>query len=404
MIKIYAKNNYIVVEKDGIALYAPSKTVNVIPLNAELTKFKITGLQLPDKLVTEQPLDFSNVDLSDLVDVNETDYTVETFVEFFTANTGNFNQGSAFDPQILAALSNANSPSSVNPYATVNDIGNSTIAEYNTQINIKNIGELLSLHPANGNNEIQLAHKTYKFDADEFDMTGYTLLGHNDGTTLSGYSQNINCLKSTQDNISLIKTSGNLFIKHLEIQVTGANSEAINMNGATGFESIDMFYSSFINCKKLGTLSNIRQFFWEAGFANNFDAGFLCQGDWLGGITVKDTRCVNVQSYIFKGDAGFTCSAIRSNISAALLTGSYAFDFDYDMFNNDAAYQLEGGRYEGTGKMVSNFTTGDTTIAKNSKKSFFKNNKGNLGENTFVGIEWVISTEVETPLDFNVLT
>lgn len=288
----------------------------------------------------------------------------------------------------------------------INDVGylTSLINAANTEIVVKDITDLLSLYPPNINNEIQLENKTYKFDSQNFDITGYTLLGHPDGTTLTGYSQNINCLKSTEDNISLIKTSGNLFIKHLEIQVTGANSEVININGGTGFEALDMFYCSFINCTKLGTLNNIRQLFWEAGFANNFSEGFLLQGDWLGGVTVKDTRCTGVISYIFKGDVNFTCSSIRSNISASLLTGSVAWDFDYNMFNNDASYQLEGGRYEGTGKMVSNFTTGDTTITKNSRKSFFKNNKGNLGENTFIGIEWIVTSQVETSLTFNVLT
>lgn len=273
----------------------------------------------------------------------------------------------------------------------------------NTVVNVKTLAKLLEIHPPNVNNEIQLDNKTYRFDSTMFDLTGYKLLGHPSGTTITGYSQNINNITSSEPNISLITSSGNLFIKHIQFIVTGSNSQVIKMTGATGQEALDMFYTSFINCTAIGTLDNLRQSFGSAVFALNCGKGFLLKGtSWNnGGFTIFDSRVINVANYFVKGDTGFQCNTIRSNVYATVPTSAVAFSFDYPMFSSDNGYQLDGGRYEGTGLMVSPFTTGDTTATQNSVKSLFNNNKGALAVNTYIGAEWITTTQVTTPLTLN---
>jgi hypothetical protein len=507
--KIYTVNNYFFLEDLIQDSKYPGfkKQVRIRPNNKGRNVYTIHNL--------EEWNEKTVIDLNSIQKEDGTPYTPTEWINFYTSETGNFNSGLVFNPQIVSALNNANSPSGSNPFITasdinvksidsvvVNDNGTLTInftdgdnnnnfvttnksvldIKYNvlnysalsaildqtlydfayvrqsqgtqwlpgslggtyygaglymwngsqwvedktniyqeinnilgvkanknvTEVSVRNLPELLEIHPANINNEIQLNNTTYKFDAVEFNLTGYTLIGSPLGTTITGYSQNINTLKSSQDNITLITTQGNLFIKNINIEVSGINSKVIEINGATGTEAIDMFYTTFLNCTELGHLNNIRQLFWSAGFSVGCQKGFLCQGTWSNGIRLSDSRIVNMGQYIFKGDVGFTCRNIRSNVNATVPLGSYAFDFDYNNILDDSGYQIVNGYFDGGGLMVSPFTTGDTTITQNSRKSYFKDNKGGSGtivfRNTYIGAEWQCSSEEVTPLTQNIET
>ena len=98
---------------------------------------------------------------------------------------------------------------------------------------------------------------------------------------------------------------------------------------------------------------------------------------------------------------------IRSDVNIDVLAGNYAFDFDYDMFTEDQAYQLEGGRYSGLGGMVAPFTSGsgaDSVNPEESKKSYFEGNKGALAKSTRIGGAIKVTGETQVTLINNVLT
>lgn len=273
-----------------------------------------------------------------------------------------------------------------------------------TKIVVSSLANLIATHSVNGSNEIQLTNAVYVFDLPSFEITGYTLVGHTLGTTLSGHSQNINTLLSTEDGISLIKSDGNLFIDQLNITTSGVGSQALNLTGSSGFESLDMFYTAFIDCTKIGTITSFRQGFWTTGFAMNCGSGITLNGAWLGGFTIFNSRIMGVSGALLLAGTSFTCDSIRSNVYITVPSGSTAFDFDYNNFNEDNGYQLQGCRVDGDGQMVSNFSDAgrDTDDAWKSRRSVFVNNVGSKAKNTYIGGEWKCSVETITPLTLNV--
>jgi hypothetical protein len=276
--------------------------------------------------------------------------------------------------------------------------------EFKTQKVIQSLAQLLQLHPPNAQNEIVLDNCVYMFDVQGAvgNLTGYTLAYTGYPIAIVGMSQAITTIFTTEDGVSFIKsTNGDLFLANINLGATGVGSQAIEMIG-NGNQSIDMFYTAFTTGTKYGTLSNIRQGYWSNGFSFNAREGFLLQSAF-GGFTLFDSRIINTGNYIIKGDVGATFDAIRSNVNATIPASSVAFDFDYGMFNADAAYQIQDGRFDGDGQVAADFTTGDTAQAHKSRKSLFKDNAGVLGAivNTVIGGNWRLGAEVETPLTLN---
>lgn len=269
----------------------------------------------------------------------------------------------------------------------------------------KTITQLLKDYPANVNNEIALdPNVVYLIDSNNFDMGVYCFTGTD--ITITGYSQNVNKITSSQNDKILISCTGNLFLKNIEFEVTGTNSLVIEMNGASGFESLDMDTVSFLNCVELGQINGIRQFFWRTGFAFGSSSGFTFDGTMSGGVTCFDSRIINLD-YTLRGAATMVLGSngsVRSNANVDVGPGQVFCDFDYVNFSMDEQYQLQGCKISGDGEMASDFTSGDATEAQNSTRSFFKGNTGMKGKNTLIGISWTLTTEVLTPLDLNVRT
>lgn len=270
---------------------------------------------------------------------------------------------------------------------------------FQTKYILRDITELLHIHPANANNEIFLENNTYVIDSRDFQLGIYKLKA-TVPVSITGISQAINKISTSEDNTILIDTTSDLFLSNIQLQAEGNNSKCINMAGSTGFESLDMQYVQFTGNSKYGSIDNIRQGFWTDGFSFNAKEGFDLSNA-IGGFTIFNTRVINTGNYILKGNTGCTINNVRSNINCDILTGDVAFDFDYEMFNDDRGYQLANGTYNGVGQMVSNFTNGNQTEAHKSRKSYFTGNQGNLGKNTRIGGEWVVTNEAVTPLTQN---
>lgn len=277
---------------------------------------------------------------------------------------------------------------------------------FDSLVVVQTVEQLVELYGANANDEIELPRGAYLLDAYNFELGNYTLLNvSGEDIHIMQHSQLTHRITSSKINaVILTVREANLFLSDTQIIATGANSEAIRMQG-TGAESLDMFYVEMGANTTWGTLSRIRQGFMGACFALNSTKGFLLQNSFDGGFTIQASRIINCGQYVLKGDTGvdlFTCDAIRSNAYITVPFGAVAFDFDFANFNVDGGYQIENGRFDGLGQLASDFVTGGVVEAEKSRKSLFKGNSGNLRKNTFVGAEWRTTTEILTPLTFNV--
>ena len=126
--KVYRKNNYIIIEDSST-----NKTYQGL----------CKRIGISNNIINDQHYDFTNlinheglngVPLNNLLKEDNSPYTLNEWIDFYTENTGNFNSGSALDPQISDALNNANSPSSTNPFLTESEdrIKNITSLNYNS--------------------------------------------------------------------------------------------------------------------------------------------------------------------------------------------------------------------------------------------------------------------------------
>ena len=116
--KIYKKNNYIIVEDtiSGKQYQGLAKNVFVYKDAVAETTYDFEGLTYNG---------LKGISLNDLVDETDTAFVNEqAFIDFYTENTGNFNEGGG-SPQLTAnellGIQNANDLNEINPVATIND-------------------------------------------------------------------------------------------------------------------------------------------------------------------------------------------------------------------------------------------------------------------------------------------
>lgn len=279
-------------------------------------------------------------------------------------------------------------------------------SEYVTKKVITSVDDFLIDHTVNGDNEIILQNLIYEIDAFELDLGIYTLRAENINVAFHGYSSNINIIKTLLNNANLFTfINSNVEIRHLQLSAPGTNSQCIFMQG-TGVEAIDMYYITFGANSKFGTLIDIRQGFMTTAFAQNAREGFTLDGDSsLGGFTIRPSKFINVDK-ILEATSAYRALNVRLSVNADLLVGQTAFDFDYNNFLVDGGYQIFDGAYNGAGTMVADFSDvgRDTDIASNSKKSFFSNNEGDLGQETNPGCKLDWTTSTPTPLVLNTET
>lgn len=138
-----------------------------------------------------------------------------------------------------------------------------------TKKTISSLSELLRIHPPNANNEIELGNFVYEIDSYDLNLGIYKLIS-NVNTAIHGYSQLVNKISTNENNVSLITSTSNLFLFQIELSATGIASQAINMEGSTGFESLDMKYVAFSPNTKYGTLKeNDRIEIWVTNVTDN---------------------------------------------------------------------------------------------------------------------------------------
>lgn len=82
MIKIYSKNNYIILEKNNRKFFGIKKDVKVIPSELGENIYQIFNV--------EKWNSFELIDINEILKENNSNYSLEEWETFYTENTGNF--------------------------------------------------------------------------------------------------------------------------------------------------------------------------------------------------------------------------------------------------------------------------------------------------------------------------
>lgn len=313
-------------------------------------------------------------------------------------------EGDLFDdaaqaiPQLLTMLGDVNAT-----LCTPCDTDDTQPIAYQTAYVVRDVNQLLTIHPADAQNRIPLGENTYFFDSRNFDFGVYTLFIPSSvgGCHIKGFSQQVNKITSSQSGISLIETEGgtNLSITELQIETTDPTSQAIKFNGG-GNKALDLNFLEFRPNTNWGQLIDCLQLFTTGCFSFGALQGFSLSGT-CGGFALTDTRVINCGDYILGVDTSVGAATlglqnIRTNVNATVPSGSFGFQFVEANFVNDASFSIKDARFDGAGQMVDDLVPG--VPAERSVKSFFFDVQGPLRKITRPGIEWELTTQATTTI------
>lgn len=139
-------------------------------------------------------------------------------------------------PELLTLIGN------VNATVCVPCDGDSNLPiEFETAYIVKDVDELLTIHPADAQNRIPLSESAYYIDSRNFDPGVYTLFIPSSvpGCHIRGFSQQFSKITSSQPNISLIETEGgtNLTISQIKLETTNLPQNWRGFSGAPKAQS-----------------------------------------------------------------------------------------------------------------------------------------------------------------------
>lgn len=190
-------------------------------------------------------------------------------------------------------------------------------------------------------------------------------------TVLCGLDSSISKLISTQSGIDVITTTQELFIEKLTISTSGVGSRAIYANG-DGTKAIRIRQSSFLGCRRVGTVNNYYAALVDSVFLISCSQGWDYDGAFFSIIHDKSGSISSVSGFTY-------CSAPSSlTVTNRLVFTTCAFDCPSGVtglsINGAATIPLESYvvvdcAFKGAGS----YTAG---LDENSSKSFWKGNIG----------------------------
>lgn len=236
---------------------------------------------------------------------------------------------------------------------------------------------------------------------------GTTSINIPDGQDLNitGTGYNSCGLFSTEDNYTMfvgdVAGVGDVFIRGLDLSVSGANSKVGTIKGKTGFEFISHIEVNFSNCTKAWEIESFRQGeeFNTGRFNGTPQMEFI--GTWLGGYLIERslTRFLDDTwtEPLFKAGAGLTFdSRFDSNMNLDLGTNGSYLDFSPSNFTKTELLQLKNGLVTRDGVFETDQSTITPNINETNKESLWRNNTGIA--NTNKGGVLSITTQAETTI------
>lgn len=222
------------------------------------------------------------------------------------------------------------------------------------------------------------------------------------GIYITGYNFDISGIKCDDAGFTLFKSpvggSGNILFNDFFIELSGVGASMYDIKGATGLEAVEVDKLNFNNCSSLGVIDNYRQGLETGTGRLGGKPELTLAGNWVGGyfIDTSIVRFLDDGAYsLFKAGTGFVMnSRFRSNQNIDLPANVSFLDFSVVNFVNPSTLQLDGCIVTRNGV----FDATDTNIIPNiSASDLVSEWMGNNGiDNTFVGAEATVSTEVTT--------
>jgi len=246
--------------------------------------------------------------------------------------------------------------------------------------------------------------KTYFIDG-IVDMTGVSIEIPVGGISIIGTTfdtSQLICSDASYDMFtSPVGGSGNVFVRDLAIEVSGANSQVWNIVSNNGFDAFEFERVNYNNCTKGGVIYGYRQGL-ETGTGRFGGTPTLeLAGTWVGGfrITTSIVRSLDagMTEPLFKAGASFTmASRFLTDMNCDLPALAPFSDFTSANFVNPSLFQLHGMILSRDGVVNSMDTNLLTGISSIDIESSFINNEGI--PNTFVGGRDSITSSLNTPL------
>ena len=220
---------------------------------------------------------------------------------------------------------------------------------------------------------------------------------------IKGYDFNLSGLTSTEDSYTMITggDAGDVLWSDFLIDVSGVNSQVLDLTDGTGLHAFEISRINFNNCTSLGELNGYRQGLESGTGRFGGTPELTLSGTWLGGyfIDTSIVRSLTDGSYsLYKaGTALLMNSRFRSNQNIDLPASASFIDFAPGNFVNPSTVQLTNCLISRNGV----FDAIDTNLTPNMDMGdLVASWTGNNGiPNTFEGGSIGIATETTTTIN-----
>ena len=244
--------------------------------------------------------------------------------------------------------------------------------------------------------------KVYLIDG-IIDMGAQSIEVPSGGLSIIGATFDVSQLTSSENSYTMFTSpvggSGNLVLKDVGIEASGASSSVFGLTDATGFNAIEIKVVNFNNCTSLGYLDGYRQGL-ESGtgrFGGTPELEF--RNSWVGGYRTDTTiaRAMSSFTSLFKAGSGFTFNGrVILGMNCDLpATGAFC-DFAASNINNDESLQLSDCRVTRSGVLNASDTTIYPNIDHTNVKCLWADNAGLPNTTKYIKAE--ITAEVETTI------
>lgn len=246
--------------------------------------------------------------------------------------------------------------------------------------------------------------KVYLIDG-TVDMGSQSIEVPADGLSIVGSTFDISHLTSTASSFQMFTSpgggSGNLLLRDIGIEASGASSQVFDLTDATSFNAVEFERVNFNNCTSLGTITNYRQGLESGTGRFGGSPNLELVGSWGGGFFI-DTSIVRsldagMTGALYEAGAGFVmASRFRSNQNIDLPANTAFIDFAPANFSNPSTVQLTGCIITRNGVFDSTDANLTPNMSKSDLEAAWSSNQGL--PNTFVGGVSVVGTEQVTPI------
>lgn len=241
--------------------------------------------------------------------------------------------------------------------------------------------------------------KTYFIDG-TIDMGAQSIEVPAGGLSITGSTFDISHLTSSEDGHTMFTSpvggSGNLLVRDVGLENSGASSQVFDLTDSTGFNAVELERVNFNNCTSLGEITGYRQGLESGTGRFGGTPNLTLSGTWVGGYFI-DTSIVRsldagMTGALYQEGTSFSmASRFRSNQNIDLPANAAFFDFSASNFPNPGTVQMQGCEITRNGVYNGDDTNLTPNMDRGDLAAYWKQNNGL--PNTFVGGTTSITSE-----------